>query len=275
MADHVAPVSHTAVITGGASGIGAGAARRLARDGAAVVITDLPSAIERGEQLAREIVDAGGVAEFRPLDVRDERAVAELFHGLADARTVADILVTSAGVDTHPDAVDRVPIVHLPAEHFDFVLDVNLLGTFSCAREFATHAIAAPRPASIVTIASLAAKKPKGGVYAVSKAAVWMLSRSLAVELGPHGIRVNTVAPGLIDTPMLRHRTSLAGGAGTTGDSVEAYYHDDLARLPLRRAGTVEEVAAVIAYLASDESSYVTGAILGPDGGFATLDGGG
>jgi NAD(P)-dependent dehydrogenase (short-subunit alcohol dehydrogenase family) len=275
MADRQHPVTRTAVVTGGASGIGAGAARRLARDGATVVITDLAVSGDRGERVVGEIRSTGGAAEFHPLDVRDEAAVGHLFDRLAQDGTVADVLVTSAGVDTHPDAVDRVPLAHLPADHFDFVLDVNLLGTFSCAREFAARAIDAGRPASIVTIASLAAKKPKGGVYAVSKAAVWMLTRALALELGPHGIRVNTVAPGLIDTPMLRHRTALAGGAGETGDSVEAYYREDLSRLPLQRPGTVDEVAAVISFLASEEASYVTGAVLGPDGGFAALDGGG
>jgi 2-hydroxycyclohexanecarboxyl-CoA dehydrogenase len=263
----------TAVITGGASGIGAAAARRLASDGASVVITDLGGSEQHAQRLVTEITDAGGSAEFLPLDVRDDAAIAALFAGLADDGRPADVLVTSAGVDTHPDATDRLPLAHLPADHFDFVLDVNLLGTFACAREFTVHALG--RPASIVTIASLAAKKPKGGIYAVSKAAVWMLTRALALELGPHGIRVNTVAPGLIDTPMLQHRTALAGGAGEQGQTIEEYYRDDLSRMPLRRAGTVSEVAAVIAFLASDESSYVTGSCLGPDGGFATLDGGG
>ena len=275
MADREHPAMPTAVVTGGASGIGAGAARRLARDGAAVVITDLARSRDGGELVVEEIRTTGGTAEFHALDVRDEAAVGALFERLAQDGTTADVLVTSAGVDTHPDAVARVPLAHLPVDHFDFVLDVNLLGTFSCAREFAIRAIDAGRPASIVTIASLAAKKPKGGVYAVSKAAVWMLTRALALELGPHRIRVNSVAPGLIDTPMLRHRTALAGGAGETGDSVEAYYRDDLSRLPLQRPGTIDEVAAVISFLASDEASYVTGAVLGPDGGFAALDGGG
>lgn len=263
----------TAVITGGASGIGAAAARRLSADAMSVVITDLPASADRGIEIAAEIGSAGGMAEFRPLDVRDDNGIASLFADLAADGRPADVLVTSAGVDTHPDATDRLPLARLPIEQFDFVLNVNLLGTFACAREFVTHALG--RPASIVTIASLAAKKPKGGVYAVSKAAVWMLTRALAVELGPHGIRVNAVAPGLIDTPMLRHRTALAGGAGEAGQSIEEYYRDDLERIPLRRPGTVEEVAAAIAFLASDESSYVTGACLGPDGGFATIDGGG
>ena len=133
----------TAIVTGAASGIGAGAAHRLARDGAAMVITDLPAAAERGEALADEIRSAGGHAEFHALDVRDERAVAALFDRLGRNGVVADVLVTSAGVDSHPDAVARVPLAHLPADHFDFVLDVNLYGTFSCAREFAARAIAA------------------------------------------------------------------------------------------------------------------------------------
>jgi NAD(P)-dependent dehydrogenase (short-subunit alcohol dehydrogenase family) len=156
-----------------------------------------------------------------------------------------------------------------------YVLDVNLDGTFRCARAFAAHLNAAQQPGSIITLASLAAKKPRGGVYAVSKAAVWMLTRVLATELGPYGIRVNDVAPGLIDTPMLAQRTSLAGGQGTVGSPIEEFYAAEIARLPLRRLGTADEVASVVEFLASDDASYITGSLLSPDGGFATLEAGG
>lgn len=269
--------SHTrhALVTGGASGIGEAAARRLARDGLAVLVTDLDRRSNEGDRVVHDIRAAGGVAEFHSLDVTSDSEITAIFDELRAADRPVDVLVTSAGVDAHPDAVDRTPLSRLPVEQLDFVLDVNLYGTFDCARRFAADAIADGRPGSIITIASLAAKKPKGGVYAVSKSAVWMMTRVLAVELGQYGIRANAVAPGLIDTPMLRHRTLLRGGMSVAGQTIEDYYRVDIERLPLRRIGTVEEVASVIAFLASDDSSYVTGSIIGPDGGFATLEGGG
>lgn len=267
--------SSHALVTGGASGIGAAAARRLAADGRTIIVTDLEGRAEDGQAVVDQIRAAGNAAEFRDLDVTDGVAIDTVFDEFRSAGASIDVLVTSAGVDTHPASVDRTPLSHLPIEQFEFVLDVNVYGTFGCARRFAADAIDAGRPGSIITIASLAAKKPKGGVYAVSKSAVWMLTRVLAVELGHYGIRANTVAPGLIDTPLLRHRTALRGGMSEVGETLEDYYRTDIDRLPLRRLGTVDEVASVIGFLASEDSSYVTGSIIGPDGGFATIDGGG
>jgi len=264
-----------AVVTGGASGIGAAVARRLAARGADVILCDLPGQAAAGEDLAAAIRRDGGLARFAVLDVTDEDGVEAVLAEAARDPGEAGILVTSAGVDAHPQARRRVTLAELPPEEWSYVLDVNLYGTFRCARAFAEHLRAAQRPGSIITLASLAAKKPRGGVYAVSKAAVWMLTRVLATELGPYGIRVNSVAPGLIDTPMLARRTSLAGGQGAVGSSVEEFYSAEIARLPLRRLGTADEVASVVAFLASDDSSYLTGSLLSPDGGFATVDAGG
>ncbi len=263
----------TAIVTGGASGIGAAVVRELAARGARVAIADLPQLRDD----ASDIVAAIGAdrARYLEVDVLDEESIAAGFSEVEQAWATPDLLVTSAGVDSHPAINSRVALHDLTVEQWDFVIDVNLIGTFACCRLFAARASAAGLPATIVTLASLAARKPKGGVYAVSKSAVWMLTRVLAAELGPAGIRVNTVAPGLIDTPMLRRRTSMSGGVGETGRTPADYYASDIDGLALRRLGTVEEVAEVILFLSGDDSSYVTGSLVSPDGGFAMISGGG
>lgn len=263
----------TALVTGGASGIGAAVVAELVRQGARVAIADvMASSEDAAVDVASSETDRVMSVE---LDVTDDDAVTHAFDAVERRWGVVDLLVTSAGVDSHPAITARVPLHELTPEQWDFVMDVNLVGTFSCCRVFAERLIAASMPGTIVTLSSLAARKPKGGVYSVSKAGVWMLTRVLAAELGPHGIRVNTVAPGLIDTPMLRRRTELAGGIGRRGDDPELYYAADIARLPLRRLGTVDEVADTILYLSGSSSSYITGSLLSPDGGFATVSGGG
>lgn len=263
----------TALVTGGASGIGAAVVAELLRQGARVAIADLAaSRADAGVQVASLGSER---VMFVELDVTDDDAVTCAFDAVEARWGLVDLLVTSAGVDSHPAITTRVPTHELDPEQWDFVMDVNLVGTFSCCRVFAERLIAASLPGTIVTISSLAARKPKGGVYSVSKAGVWMLTRVLAAELGPHGIRVNTVAPGLIDTPMLRRRTELGGGVGRRGDDPVTYYAADIVRLPLRRLGAVDEVADTILYLSGSSSSYITGSLLSPDGGFATVSGGG
>ena len=267
--------SRVALITGGASGIGAAVARRFAAEGAAVFLADLPAQRSAAADVIAAIEASGGVAAFGALDVRHEGQVDNIFAEAEQRFGLVDLLVTSAGVDAHPAATTRTPLAELPLDHWDFVMDINLTGTFLCARVFARRLIAAQRPGAIVTLASLAAKKPKGGVYSISKAGVWMLTRVLAEELGQWGIRANSIAPGLIETPMLRHRTELAGGVHTAKAGPEEFYALDLARLPLRRIGSVDEVAATALFLASDDSSYITGSLVSPDGGFASSSAGG
>jgi len=264
-----------ALITGGATGIGAASARRLAAEGAAVLVTDLPSQRELADGVVAGIAAAGGRAAFAPLDVRDGAQVEDAFALATDRFGLPDAIVTAAGVDSHPDHGFSGNVLYdLPDDAMRFVLDVNLTGTYLVLRGAAQRLVAAGRPGTLVTLASAAAKKPKGGAYAVSKAAVWMLTRVLADELGPHGIRVNSIGPGYIDTPMLARRSTLTTADGGPADP-EAWYERRASSVPLRRLGTPDEVASIVLFLSSDESSYVTGSILHPDGGLVSNEGGG
>lgn len=258
------------MITGGASGIGAACARLFAAEGAAVLVADLEGARTAGETLAGEL--PGGA--FVPCDVREEREVERLFDECVSRLEGVDVVVASAGVGRHPKQSRAseplsAELLATELEHWRFVLDVNLLGVFLTARAAARRMIQRGSPGSIVTLASIAAKRPTKGVYSVSKAGVWMLTRCLAEELGPHGIRVNALGPGIIRTPMT------AAGAAEAGTSVEEYWDRQIRALPLRRIGEPEDVARAALFLCSDESSYVTGSILHPDGGMASTVGGG
>jgi len=259
-----------ALITGGSSGIGAATARRFAAEGASVLIVDLERAREAGEALAAEL----GRAAFVAADVRDEEQVEAALSAGVERFGGIDAVVASAGVGRHPEQPPsrhewRGELLALPLEHWQFVLDVNLTGVFLTARAAARRMIDAGRPGTIVTLASVAAKRPTKGAYSVSKAGVWMLTRCLAEELGPHGIRVNALGPGIIRTPMTE-ASPTARGVG-----IEQYWTRQIEALPLKRLGTPEEVAEAALFLSSEESSYFTGAILHPDGGMASTIGGG
>jgi NAD(P)-dependent dehydrogenase (short-subunit alcohol dehydrogenase family) len=248
-----------ALITGGASGIGAATAERFAREGANVVVFDLPSQQPIAEHLLSRIAAHGGAAAFVPGDLRSrsnlETAVAlakERFGGL-------DAVVAAAGI------ASGGPLLAIAPDDWQRVLDVNLTGalqTVQAAAPLLTQATGA----TVVTIASTAARRPGAGVYSVSKAAVWMLTRNLAEELAPRGVRVNAIGPGFIDTPMLDRARELAG----------TVWYDGLpSQIPLGRIGTPEDVANVALFLSSPESSYLTGSILHPDGGWVNRHGGG
>lgn len=228
-----------ALVTGGASGIGAATAQLLADRGAEVVTLDR----------------VGGDIEA---DVRDEasleRAVAEAARRLGG---VADIVVASAGIY-------RIePLLGTSAAQWDEMLETNLRGVFFTGRAAARALVDAGSGGAIVNLASMAAlvsdaSEPTAH-YNASKAGVVALTRQMAVELAPHGIRVNCVCPGVIDTPMLRLMDD--------ADAGERYLRESV---PLGRLGTAKEVARAIAFLASDEASYITGVALPIDGG-ATL----
>lgn len=259
-----------AVITGGASGIGAACARLFATEGAAVVVADLEGSRGPGEELAEELP----TAVFVPCDVRVEHEVERAFDECVRRYGGVDTVVASAGVGRHPaqprsSGTLTGELLLTGLEHWRFVLDVNLLGVFLTARAAARRMIASGTEGSIVVLASIAAKRPTKGVYSVSKAGVWMLARCLAEELGPHGIRVNALGPGIIRTPMT------SAGAEEAGTSVEEYWARQLRALPLRRIGEPEDVARSALFLCSDESAYLTGSILHPDGGMASTIGGG
>lgn len=230
-----------AVVTGAASGIGRAVAARLEAAGAAVAGLDLRA-------------DAAGTVV--QVDVRDqasvERAFTEAKAILGGAPTV---LVQCAGV-----FLVR-PIDDLTIAEWRDTLDVNLLGVLLCARTAVAHARAAGHGLSIVNLSSIAAASSDWeepcAAYAASKAGVCALTRAMAGEWAGEGVRVNAVAPGMVDTPMLRLMDDPVEGARVVSENV-----------PLARLGRAEEIAAVVCFLASAEASYVTGSTLVADGGY-------
>lgn len=240
-----------ALVTGGASGIGLATAQRIRAEGGGVVLLDRSA--EALEKAAAQLEVPGVIC-----DVAEPEAVQRAVSGAAaDLGGPIDVLVNAAGVYRITPAVD------LEASEWDQVLAVNLRGAFLVAREVARALIEAERGGSIVNLASTAALRADAGEpaahYNASKAGIVSLTQQLAVEWAPHGIRVNAVCPGVIDTPMLRMMDDSESG--------EAYLRSGV---PLRRLGTPQEVAACIAFLASDQASYLTGVAVPVDGG-ATL----
>jgi NAD(P)-dependent dehydrogenase (short-subunit alcohol dehydrogenase family) len=242
-----------ALISGGASGIGRAAAFAFVEHGAAVVLAD--SRTEQGEALAGELRRRGGRAFFQSCDVgrlKDcrrtvERAAAEL-GGL-------DVLVNSAGV------ILRRTVVELEEEDWDRVMDVNAKSVYLMCR-FAIPVMEQGGGGSIVNLASGwgLVGGPRAAAYCASKGAVVQLTRAMAIDCGPLGIRVNCVCPGDTRTAMLKDEAQQLG-------EQEADFLAAAARRPLGRVGTPEEIAEAIVFLASDRASYVSGTALVVDGG--------
>jgi len=231
-------LSGLAVVTGAAHGLGRAIAIELKARGAEVVAADIDA--EAGAAVAR---DVGG--RFVPLDVRAAASVTQAFAAIG----TPGMLVNNAGI--YPDN----PVLEMTEAQWTQVIDVNLNGTFRCAQAFAKARVAAGGGGAIVNLASTAASSARVGAahYSASKAGVAMLTRSLAQELGPHRIRVNAVAPGLIDV----------GGRVS-----ESYMQSFLPMIPLGRVGRPPDVASVVALLLSDACGFVTGAVVPIDGGF-------
>jgi NAD(P)-dependent dehydrogenase (short-subunit alcohol dehydrogenase family) len=244
--------TRTAVVTGGGSGIGLAIATRLATDGAAVAILDRDqSAVD---DAAGKIGAAGGTAIGLGADVTDrpgiEAAVAEVSERLG----APTILVNNAGLQGFD------PFLTITTEQWQRIIDVNLTGTFHCCQVVVPHMLQAGW-GRIVNISSSSAQggQPLMTHYVSSKAGVIGFTKALALELGPKGITVNTIPPGFIDTPMLRSTEA----KGLLGEGVD--HHASLT--PVRRVGRPEDIAAACAYLVSDEASYVTGQVIGVNGG--------
>jgi NAD(P)-dependent dehydrogenase (short-subunit alcohol dehydrogenase family) len=249
-----------ALITGGGSGIGRACAVRFAEEGAAVCAADLN--LEGAAETVRLVEQAGGRALALEVDTTDEAANEMMVARCVEAFGAVDILVAAAGISgARPGAAGqeppRFPTLTVPMEHFRRVIDVNFYGVLFSNRAAARWMVANGRPGSIINLASIMAKVPSGGAYSISKAAVWMLTKALALELAPAGIRVNAIGPGFIETPMT---------AMIRED--EARLQMVLARTPMGRMGQPIEVAHTALFLASDESSYFTGELLHPSGGY-------
>ncbi len=231
-----------AIITGGARGQGAAEGRLFAAEGARVVLADVLD--DEGAATAAEIGDA---ARFVHLDVTDEDQWQAAVAGAEQAFGPVDVLVNNAGI-LQFEALDKIVL-----DDFDRVMRVNVHGVF-LGMKSVTPSMVRAGGGSIVNISSTAGLQglPGLGAYVASKWAVRGLSKTAAIDLGNKGIRVNSVHPGGIDTPMV---------AGTSGDA--PFYK----RLPVPRMGTPDEAARAVLFLASDESSYITGAELAVDGG--------
>ncbi len=267
-----------ALVTGGGNGIGRASAVRFAEEGAAgVVVADVLDG--PASETVALVEGAGGAAVAVHLDATsredNEAAVATAVERFGRL----DVVVTAAGIST-PDyrsgdrdlarktilsAMDHLgtpwqPLLDLSVDDFQRVLDVNLTGTLLAVQAGASHMVEAGTRGSIITLASILAKHGDGPLpYNVSKAGVWMLTKVAARALAPVGVRVNAIGPGYIDTNM----TAMFG-------EVEGVLDAFLTQIPMGRLGTATEVAEAAVFLASDRSSYFTGELLHPDGGFYT-----
>jgi 3-oxoacyl-[acyl-carrier protein] reductase len=241
-----------ALITGGARGIGAAIARRLAGEGAAVAIT-YGGSQQRAQELVTAIQSEGGKAMAMQADSTSALAVAEAVAGTVAEFGRLDVLVNNAGV-----AIVK-PIEEFTIEDYDHTMAVNVRAVFVAMKEAARHMGEGGR---IITIGSVNADRMPfagGGVYAASKAAVAGLTRGMARDLGPRGITVNAVQPGPVDTDM------------NPADGPAAPMLKSLMALP--RYGRVEEIAALVAYLAGPDAAYITGASITIDGLLTTKGG--
>jgi NAD(P)-dependent dehydrogenase (short-subunit alcohol dehydrogenase family) len=241
-----------AVVIGAGSGIGRAAAKGLAAHGAFVVCAD--AKIESAQATASEI---GVNAKASAADVTDSESVRRLFQAFKSERGRIDVAVVTPAINA------RKPILKYEDEEFDRVIEVNLKGTFRVLRE-AGRVMAEQGSGSIIAFSSIRSQvvEPGQGIYAATKSGIVQMVRALAAELGPRGVRVNAIAPGVVDTPLTRPIKDRP-------DWYQAY----AAKSVFNRWASADEMAGPVIYLAADASSYVTGSVLFVDGGWTAADG--
>lgn len=239
-----------ALVVGAGSGIGKTSAEALAAFGAHVTCADVDLAA--AERTAAAIRSAGHAADALMVDVRDTSTVTAAF-----AKDPIDVLVSTPGINV------RKPVMKITDDEFDRVIDVNLKGTFRLLRA-AGASMAGRGRGSIIAFSSIRSLtvEPGQGVYAATKAGIVQLIRAFAAEMGANGVRANAIAPGVVDTPL------------TAPIKQNAEWYDGYSRKSiLDRWAKPEELAGMVVYLASDASSYVTGAVMLVDGGWTAADG--
>ncbi|MER6575564.1 SDR family oxidoreductase [Nonomuraea sp. NPDC001023] len=240
------------LISGGSSGIGAATARRFLEEGSRVVLTGLA-----GDEVERTVTELAPLGEVGGLsgDVSSHDDVARLAAGAIEAMGGVDVLVNNAGTAW------REPFLEITPDHWDRIISVNLRGMFLMAQTVARHLVEQGTGGVILNMSSTNGLGGEADYahYNASKGGVLLLTKTMAVELGRHGIRVNALCPGYIRTPL-----NASISSGLADDFVSAYERD---HIPLGRAGLAEEVAAAYAFLASDDAAFVHGTELVIDGG--------
>jgi len=246
MANSLAP--QVALVTGGSRGIGRAVAQRLAREGARVVISYV-SNHDAAAECVKTIEAGGGAAEAVQFDVAEAEAAASAIAALGERLGRLDILINNAGM-----TVDTL-LLRMKPEDWDRVLAVNLRGAFSCTKAAARIMIRA-RYGRVVNVTSVIGEMGNAGqgAYAAAKAGLIGFTKSMARELAPRSITVNAVSPGFIDTDMVQRLP----------ETVQAEY---LKIIPAGRLGTAEEVATAVAFLCQPDAGYITGQVLGVNGG--------
>lgn len=245
----------TAIVTGGALGIGFGIASRLAEAGAGVVIADLNE--EAGNKAVKELTGNGRKAAFVKTDVADEEQVGSAANFALKTYGGIDILVNNAGI--YP----IIPVLQMSSADFEKILAVNLKSVFLFTKAAGEIMIKQGRGGKIINITSIDALHPSSvglAVYDASKHGLWGFTKNTALELAPHNIQVNAIAPGGITTPG-------TGAGNTPTPQMEAILKKFLAKIPMGRMGDPDDIGTVALFLASGLSSYMTGSQLVVDGG--------